>query len=84
MSCCGKSRAAARTPSVSASVPFAPAVAAPVQATVQFVYTGQTRLSAEGPVTHRRYRFEAPGAVVEVDARDAPSFAAIPGLKRAS
>jgi hypothetical protein len=49
---------------------------------VRFVYTGSTRLVAEGPVTRRRYRFEHPGAVVEVDGRDAPSFAAIPNLRR--
>lgn len=52
-------------------------------AMVPFIYTGATRLIAEGPVTRRRYRFEHPGAVVEVDGRDAPSFAAIPNLRRA-
>jgi hypothetical protein len=51
-------------------------------APVAFVYTGATRLVAEGTVSRRRYRFDHPGALVEVDARDAPAFAAIPHLRR--
>jgi hypothetical protein len=50
-------------------------------APVTFVYTGATRLVAEGPVTRRHYRFDHPGAVVDVDGRDAPSFAAVPNLR---
>jgi hypothetical protein len=48
---------------------------------VTFVYTGTTRLVADGPVTRQRYRFDYPGAMVEVDGRDAASFAAIPNLR---
>jgi hypothetical protein len=48
---------------------------------VAFVYTGPTRLQADGPVTRRRYRFEQPGGAVDVHVRDAPSFAAIPNLR---
>lgn len=85
MSCCG------RRPPIPASIqPGRPApgmtpMPLPVRAAdVPFVYTGATRLVADGPVTHRRYRFEQPGAQVDVDARDAPSFAAIPNLRRAT
>jgi hypothetical protein len=49
---------------------------------VPYTYTGPTRLVADGPVTRRRYRFDQPGATLSVDARDAPSFAAIPHLRR--
>jgi hypothetical protein len=39
-------------------------------------------LTVQGPVTRRLYRFAAPGAVVAVDARDAPSLARVPQLRR--
>jgi hypothetical protein len=80
MNCCGRARPAAeayhpiRHPGPPAEPQFRPAM-------VAFVYTGATRLQADGPVTRRRYRFEHPGAVVDVDGRDAPSFAAIPNLR---
>ena len=81
MSCCGRARAAAgiyqpiRHPGPPSAEPqFRPDM-------VAFVYTGPTRLQADGPVTRRRYRFEHPGAVVDVDGRDAPSFAAVPNLR---
>jgi len=53
-----------------------------VPASAQFEYTGATALTAVGPITGRRYRFSAPGAIVEVDERDAPSLAAVPHLRR--
>jgi hypothetical protein len=37
----------------------------------------------QGPVTKRLYRFAATGAVVTVDARDAPSLSRVPHLRRA-
>ena len=93
MSCCGSARrplagqgssALPNGPSPNAPLRGMPAAAAdaPV-APVAFVYTGTSRLAADGPVTRRRYRFEQPGAIVEVDGRDAASFAAIPNLRRA-
>ncbi|MEY2689995.1 MAG: hypothetical protein RL375_4195 [Pseudomonadota bacterium] len=54
----------------------------PGQSAVPYTYTGASRLVAEGPVTRRRYHFADPGAVLDVDVRDAPSFAAIPHLRR--
>ena len=85
MSCCGRPRVA--TPLPPAHRPLAaPAeadrpVARPA-ARVNFRYEGPTRLQAEGPITHQRYRFEHTGAIVAVDARDAASLAAIPHLRR--
>lgn len=80
MKCCGRSRLPAEPRPPRQDAPPAPPRIHP--AMVRFVYTGGTRLVAEGPVTRRRYRFEHPGAIVEVDGRDAPSFAAIPNLRR--
>jgi hypothetical protein len=82
MSCCGRSRLPVEPrPPRQDAPPAEPQVR---QAMVRFVYTGGTRLVAEGPVTRRRYRFEHPGATLEIDGRDAPSFAAIPNLRRAA
>lgn len=91
MSCCGKkgmeilggaqgnqrSAGVAQTAS-SANTQLRPVV----PATAQFEYTGATALTAAGPITGRRYRFPAPGAIVEVDERDAHSLAAVPHLRR--
>jgi hypothetical protein len=49
---------------------------------VLFEYAGSTGLTATGPFTGRRYRFDGPGARVEVDARDVPSLMGIPNLRR--
>jgi hypothetical protein len=50
---------------------------------VLFEYVGRTGLTATGTFTGRRYRFDGPGAQVEVDARDAPSLTGVPNLRRA-
>lgn len=78
MSCCGSSRqrmafiAGARQPA-----------ARPVERrfAVTFEYVGGTALSAVGPASGRRYRFERPGARIVVDPRDRPALARIPGLR---
>ena len=51
---------------------------------VYFQYLGKTGLTATGPITGRRYRFDGHGAVSPVDERDAPSVTAIPNLRRVS
>ena len=81
MSCCGRPRPAAGIQQPIRHPGPPPAESKLSAATVAFVYTGPTRLQADGPVSRRRYRFEYPGAVVDVDGRDAPSFAAIPNLR---
>jgi hypothetical protein len=80
MSCCGQKRIQARTPQALPNAERAPRMAAPVAH--GFQYTGATAMTARGPITGRSYRFGAPGAVVAVDARDAPSLAALPNLRR--
>ena len=50
--------------------------------TVEFMYQGRTALTAIGPITGARYRFNQPGARVHVDIRDAASLAQIPRLQR--
>jgi hypothetical protein len=81
MGCCGKNRPVARF----AQVDETPRVTFTPPATVSaeyFEYVGKTSLTAVGPVTRRRYRFAAPGAVVEVDGYDAPGMAGVPNLRR--
>jgi hypothetical protein len=86
MSCCGRRRAAidARpiTGGASGARPAVPTTPIAPTAAVAFVYTGATRLVAEGSITRRRYRFDHPGAIVEVDARDAVPFTALAQLRR--
>ena len=84
MSCCGDKR----------SAPFRQVQAgssgrssdAPTSETYQssafFEYSGLTALTVLGPVTGRRYRFERPGAVLEVDLRDRPSLLQVPRLRQ--
>ncbi len=52
------------------------------QVPVQFQYAGNTGLTAIGPITGKRYRWDHTGATIKVDARDAPSMGAVPNLRR--
>lgn len=81
MSCCGRTRAPVDVAPPRRGPPAAEPQFRP-PAFVTFEYTGATRLLADGPVTRRRYRFEHTGAQLQVDGRDAASFAAIPNLRR--
>lgn len=80
MACCGKSRAqlfgAGARPGANAS----PSPGAR-RYSVQFEYVGRTALTAVGPVSGKRYRFDRPGAVIVVDPRDRPGLAAVPSLR---
>lgn len=49
---------------------------------ISFEYFGFTGMTVVGPITGRVYRFDRAGAVVAVDTRDAPSFVAVPNLRR--
>ena len=80
MACCG----ASRTPLFGTAARPAQAASAAVgglRYRIQFEYTGRTALTAIGPVSGRRYRFDRPGAIVVVDPRDRPSLAAVPNLR---
>ncbi len=85
MTCCGRTqahRSVTTTLPAHANPPPVRESAPARQSAVPYTYTGASRLVAEGPVTRRRYHFAHTGAVLDVDARDAPSFAAIPHLRR--
>ncbi len=45
-----------------------------------FEYTGKTGMTAYGPVSGNRYRFERPGMRLVVDPRDRPALKSIPNL----
>jgi hypothetical protein len=53
-----------------------------VSQVVTFEYVGNTGLTAIGPVSGRHYRFNHPGAFVEVDLRDSASLATVPKLRK--
>lgn len=52
------------------------------QVHIHFEYTGKTGLTVIGNITGTRYRFNNPGAVIPIDARDAPGMTGIPVLAR--
>jgi hypothetical protein len=47
-----------------------------------FEYVGATALTVVSPVTRKTYRFERPGARVDVDPRDRSWIAFVPNLAR--
>ena len=87
MACCGSQRAQYLTsnPSdhaVEAAQGISPSPRVVTAAVVYFEYVGQTGMTVVGPITGRRYRFDATGSIVLVDSRDGPSIAAVPNLRR--
>ena len=84
MGCCGKNRSTIRAVENHAlENKGAPRVTFRPRPSFQyFEYVGANAITAFGPVTGRRYRFANPGAIVAVDARDAPSLAGVPNLRR--
>ena len=65
------------------AVPFGRGATIEPRRFVDMVYVGATALTALGPVTQTRYRFDRPGAHLRVDARDAPALTAVPKLRLA-
>lgn len=47
-----------------------------------FQFLGLTGLTAVGPISGKRYRFDKHGAIVAVDPRDRRSLAAVPNLRQ--
>ena len=85
MNCCGKKRTKARIqpqPSVEGTTADGMQTLVVARNWVQFRYDGKTALTAVGPISRQRYRFSFPGAVVDVDARDAAAIGAVPHLSR--
>jgi hypothetical protein len=86
MPCCGKQREQLyRTVPTRGKPNPQPMVATPARPTLHrtgsFEYIGKTGLTVLGPVSGRRYRFNHPGAIVEVDPRDSPSMTTVPCLR---
>ena len=81
MSCCGQRRRQAAQEQAAPSGPT-PRFAAPAASAVVFEYVGATGLTAHGPITGIRYRFNRTGAVLAVDPRDAAALLAVPALRR--
>ena len=92
--CCGKNRLpksfmeSQMPPTKVVSPPPAPkpasASAKPTSTHVRptkFVYAGNTGLTVVSPITGRRYRFDRPGAQVDVDARDRSWISFVPKLR---
>lgn len=88
MSCCGNKRNAMTERTDHTQTPSAnqPGVQKTFSnnenGVVHFQYTGNTALTVRSMFSQRLYRFAKPGAVLEVDKQDVPSFAAIGVLKR--
>lgn len=91
MPCCGKGRVARTIQRKAQLAALIPNLSNPphytrnirvIHALVLFQYTGLSGMTVLGPITGQRYRFTAPGAIVAVDPRDAPSIAGIPRLSR--
>jgi hypothetical protein len=84
MSCCGKSRMTLAPAPSRFAAPPAPSASGPAQPrsyAIVFEYVGTTALTATGAISGRRYRFEQPGARLQVDPRDRPGLARVPNLR---
>jgi len=79
---CGGSGSGSRAGGVSKSGEAGGAARPASWPRVEVVYLGRTALSAIGPATGTRYRFEGPGSRLQVDARDAAALLALPRLAR--
>ncbi len=84
MPCCGKQRGQfhgiVQTQQTHESI-GSPKATLTYYYTAFFEYIGKTGLTVIGPITGKRYRFEWPGSIVEVDLRDRPSLAKVPHLR---
>jgi hypothetical protein len=82
--CCGQNRTQLRTtkptPPLTSNRPAAPQEARPVPA--KFIYVGTTAMAVRGPVSGLNYRFDTPGAIIEVDLRDRKMLATLPQLRQ--
>ncbi len=90
MSCCGKSREQfsagppIRPHSGRVAYPPAPQQPQVLQTRVFFEYTGRTGMTVIGRATGKQYRFDRPGARLEVDLRDRSAMAAVPNVRQLS
>ena len=86
MACCGDKRkkASQAVRASQASKPKEVTVPQPESdPRVYFQYVGETALTIVGPNSRKRYRFDRPSAVVEVDPRDKRAFSGVTVLRQA-
>lgn len=69
---------------VAATRAVAPPIARSSTAMLQYQYLGRTALTAVSPATGRQYRFDRPGAVLQVDARDRHWIERLPNIRAAA
>jgi hypothetical protein len=85
MSCCGKHRTASAAPTRIPTATNGNATRPPArQTSVFFEYVGRTGLTIVGPISGRRYRFDAPGSRQPVDPADKPLLAGVNVLRQVS
>jgi len=79
--CCGRNRTQLMKVGIPKNRPQS-ATPQPMPPRVSFVYTGNTALTVRGPISGVEYRFDRPGARVEVDWRDRILLASIRPLRQ--
>jgi hypothetical protein len=77
--CCGQNRQKQRA---ATSSPVRPPGPPPAPTRVSFINQGTKPVTVRGPVTGVEYRFDRPGARVEVDARDRILLASLRQLRQ--
>jgi len=77
--CCGQGRGRVAT---SGRVAVAMRGPRPISSAALYEYTGATGMTVMGPISGARYRFDRPGAKVQIDGRDVSSLAGLPNLRR--
>jgi hypothetical protein len=80
--CCGRNRNQLRTTSKPPIPRPAHAVHPQKSPKVPFVYVGTTGMTVTGPASGMQYRFDGPGARVEVDPRDRILLASLRQLRQ--
>jgi hypothetical protein len=85
--CCGKKRAKAGQPlPANPTANVEQKITQPPQPEgdplVYFQYLGASQLTVIGPTSHKRYRFNNPGAIVAVDPLDKRALAGVSILKQ--
>jgi hypothetical protein len=85
MPCCGKAVPQIQRTTANRNTSSARNSALPAQPTAiksaYFRYVGKTGLTVTGPVSATLYRFQANGASLAVDPRDAASLSRVPNLR---
>jgi hypothetical protein len=79
MACCGHGRGQMTMSGRIAGQTRGPV---PVSSAVLYRYTGATGMTVLGPISGTRYRFDQPGAKLQIDRRDLSSMAGLPNLQR--